>query len=313
MSPSDAPPRRALLLLNPNARRGSEGISPVIDRLRAGGIDLREETMNSPEETSRLLTEAKGAVDCAIVGGGDGTIRAAAKGILKSGLPMGILPMGTANDLARTLHIPDNLEAAADVIVAGHRRQIDVGSVNDEPFFNVSSIGLSVDLARELSGDLKKRWGRFGYAIAALRALAKARRFSAFITEEEVSRRTRTMQIAIGNGRFYGGGNVVAADAAIDDGHLDLYSLEMRTVWRLAFLIPTFRAGLHGAWREVSTARGTMFEIRTSRPMPVNADGDIVTETPALFQVRPKAVTVFAPQPSAGGPLSGLFLSGPGR
>ena len=78
--------------------------------------------------------------------------------------------MGTANDLARTLGIPDDLEAAADVILAGHRRRIDLGTVNGQPFFNVASIGLSAELAQPFGG-MKRRWGRPGYALAALRAL----------------------------------------------------------------------------------------------------------------------------------------------
>jgi YegS/Rv2252/BmrU family lipid kinase len=294
---TDERPRRALLLLNPGARRGGEGIDAVLDRLRAGGLVLDERPMDTPEAVERLLHEAAATADCAIVGGGDGTLRLAAAGIEATGLPLGILPMGTANDLARTLGIPDDLEAAADVILAGRRRTIDLGTVNGLPFFNVASIGLATELARELSSDLKKRWGRLGYAIAAMRALAKARRFTAWITENDQTIRTRTMQIAVGNGRFYGGGNVVAEHAAIDDGHLDLYSLELRTVWRLALMLWSFRSGAHGAWSEVTTLRGTEFEIRTARPLPINADGEIVGETPAVFKVHPGALTVFVPPP----------------
>jgi diacylglycerol kinase (ATP) len=128
-----------------------------------------------------------------------------------------------------------------------------------------------------------------------VRALARARRFTAWVSENGTSLRTRTMQIAVGNGRFYGGGTIVAAHAAIDDGHLDLYSLEMRTVWKLALMLGSFRSGEHGAWSEVTTLRGTEFEIRTSRPRPVNADGEIITETPAVFRVHPGAVEVLAP------------------
>ena len=131
--------------------------------------------------------------------------------------------------------------------------------------------------------------------MAALRALAQARRFSAWISEDGDVMRTRTLQIAVGNGRFYGGGTVVAADAAIDDGHLDLYSLELRTVWRLALMLAAFRSGEHGAWSEVRTPRGTEFEIRTSSPRPVNADGELMADTPAVFKVMPKALEVFAP------------------
>jgi diacylglycerol kinase (ATP) len=296
---TDARPRRAVLLLNPGARRGAEGIEAVLDRLRAGGVALDEQPMTSPEEATRGLAAAAATADCAIVGGGDGSLRMAAAGIEASCLPLGILPLGTANDLARTLGIPPDPEAAAEVILAGHRRTIDLGTVNGEPFFNVASIGLATELARELSGDLKRRWGRLGYAIAATRALAKARRFTAWITESDQTIRTRTLQIAVGNGRFYGGGSVVAEHAAIDDGHLDLYSLELRNLWRLALMLLDFRSGQHGAWSEVTTLRGTEFEIRTARPHPVNADGEIVTETPARFLVHPQAISVFAPPPAA--------------
>jgi len=265
------------------------------DRLTAAGVALTVEKLGSEEELARCLAAHDGKVDVAIVCGGDGSLCRAAGGLIATRTTLGILPMGTANDLARTLGIPDDLGQAADVIVAGHRRRIDVGSVNGYPFFNVASIGLSVDLARSLDGGLKRRWGRLGYAIAAMRALTRARRFSAWITEADQTWRTSTMQIAVGNGRFYGGGTVVAAHAAIDDGHLDLYSLEFHTVWQLAMMLRSFRSGEHGAWSEVTTARGTEFEIRTRRPLAVNADGELIAETPAVFKVHPEAVTVFAP------------------
>jgi YegS/Rv2252/BmrU family lipid kinase len=297
--PQAAPPERALLLVNPHSRRGDQGVDAVIARLEAGGIRVIKDTFSAPEEVESDILRRAGEVDCAIVCGGDGTLCLAAPGLVSTGLPLGIMPMGTANDLARTLGVPESLDAAADVILAGWRRRIDLGTVNGRPFFNVASIGLSADLAATLSADLKRRWGRAGYAFAAIRVLARARRFSAWISENGATTRTRTMQIAVGNGRFYGGGTVVEETATIDDGHLDLYSLEMRNVWKLALMLRTFRAGMHGAWTDVRTARGTEFEIRTRESRRVNADGELITETPASFRCHPEAVTVFVPEPPA--------------
>jgi YegS/Rv2252/BmrU family lipid kinase len=296
--PGAAPPlpRRALLLINPNARRGAEGIDDIIARLEAGGLKVQKDTFSEPAEVEADILRRAREVDCVIVCGGDGTLCLAAPGLVRTGLPLGIMPMGTANDLARTLGVPVRLEDAADVILAGHRRRIDLGTVNGQPFFNVASIGLSVDLAMSLTPGLKRRWGRLGYALAALKVLTRARRFAALITENGVTTRTRTLQIAVGNGRFYGGGTIVEANARIDDGRLDLYSLEMRNVWRLAGMLRTFRSGEHGAWTDVRTASGTEFEIRTRRPRWVNADGELIAETPAAFKVLPGAITVFAPQ-----------------
>ena len=290
-------PRRALLMVNPGARRGAEGIAAAQERLTAAGIAVLAETFTGPDEIVADILRRAGEADAVVVCGGDGTLMRALPAILECGLPLGVLPLGTANDLARTLGIPDDLEAAADVIVAGAMRRIDIGSVNGHPFFNVASIGLSVDLARSLTPEVKRRWGRLGYAMTAMRVLARARRFSALISEGGETTRVRSLQIAVGNGRHYGGGNVVEETAAIDDGHLDLYSLEMRDVWRLALGLRSFRSGMHGAWTDVRTARGVEFEIVTRSPREVNADGEIVTRTPAQFRVHPDAVRVFAPEP----------------
>jgi YegS/Rv2252/BmrU family lipid kinase len=288
-----------LLVINPGARRVGEEIDHVLDRLWEGDIEVDEDRIEDANDPRSGLVARAGEADLVIVAGGDGSLCRAAPALIDSGLPLGILPMGTANDLARTLGIPADLEQASDIIVAGHTHRIDCGSVNGHPFFNVASIGLSVELARQLSPELKRRWGQLGNALAAFRTLAQARRFSATIREGDEVTRTRTLQIAVGNGRFYGGGTVVASHAAIDDGHLDLYSLEFRNIWRLALMAKSFRTGAHGAWSEVHTARGTEFEIRTRRPRPVNADGELIAETPALFKVHPGAVEVFCPPAAA--------------
>ena len=287
--------RRALMLVNPNARRGTAALDPVLDQLRAGGVDAVIERFSSPDEVSADIARRRHEADLVIVCGGDGTINAAARGVLETGLPMGIMPMGTANDLARTLGIPDDLIKAADVILAGHLSRVDLGEVNGHPFFNVASLGLSVDLARGLTPEAKRRWGKLGYGLAALKVLLKAKPFRAEIISDGTGVSVKTLQIAVGNGVHYGGGTVIHADATIEDGHLDLYSLELKNVWKFGLMLGAFRRGEHGVWDEVRTAKSTEFDIRTREPMPINTDGDIVTQTPAHFIIRPSAVSVFSP------------------
>jgi diacylglycerol kinase (ATP) len=287
-------PHRALLLYNPSARRGDRALDAA-KTLKAAGIEVRLVECRDPQLASAQIACHASDVDRIVLAGGDGTLSNAAAGIIKAGLPLGILPLGTANDLARTLQIPNNLEAAAGLIVAGKTRRIDVGEVNGHLFFNVASIGLSADLAACLSPELKRRWGKLGYALAAAKVLVAGRRFHAHIIGSAGDVRVNTMQVAVGNGRHYGGGSIIHEDAMIDDGLLDLYSLESRRVWGLLLKLRAFRRGQHGTWQEVRTAKQPEFVIHTRRPRAVNADGELVTQTPAHFRVRPQAVDVFAP------------------
>jgi diacylglycerol kinase (ATP) len=295
--------RRALLVVNARSRDGRDGVEAAASLLRSGGIDLLQEDCRDPDELSATIRRLAGSVDLVVLGGGDGTMNSAAPALMETGLPLGILPLGTANDLARTLGIPSHLDGAAQVIVDGHAKRIDLGEVNGRLFFNVASIGLSVEVTRELTRETKRRWGRLGYAVATFRALWRMRPFSAEISHGGRVHRVRAIQIAVGNGRHYGGGMTVEADAEIDDGCLNLYSIEFEQLWQLALIYPAFRAGRHGLWREVRTATCEHVEIRTRRPRPVNTDGELTTHTPAQFRVLRHAVAVLAPvQASASRP-----------
>lgn len=285
--------RRALLIVNGNSRSGAETLEAAASGLRRRGIEAIHRETQDRESVSPLVAAHSGAVDMVVVAGGDGTLNAALRGVLEIKAPIGVLPVGTANDFARTLGLPAGLDEALDLIGEGVTRRVDVGVVNDQPFVNVASMGLSVELARELTGDLKKRFGKLGYAIAAGRTLSRAKPFRARIVTGSRDVRALTLQIAVGNGKFYGGGNQVEEQAVIDDGLLDLYSLEFARAWRLVLMLKAMRFGQHRAYDEIRTMRGADFEVRTHRPRSVNADGEIVTKTPAKFSVLPGALEVF--------------------
>ena len=296
MSGSDrSRPRRALLVINENSRQGQDGGDAAVEVLERGGLHLTREACSGPESLADTIRRAAKAVDLVVLGGGDGTLSSAAPALIETGLPLGILPLGTANDLARTLGIPLDPAGAAQVIVDGKLRRIDLGEVNGTPFFNVASMGLSVGMTRELTHDVKQRWGTLGYAVATARALWHMRPFSAVIRVGDEVHKVRTLQISVGNGRYYGGGMAVEEGAKIDDGRLDLYSMEFDHLWKLALVYPAFRKGRHGMWKEVRTMRCSEVEIRTGRPRKINTDGEITTETPAQLRILPKAVSVFVP------------------
>ena len=237
----------------------------------------------------------RGAVDLVVVGGGDGTINAAARGVIDTGLPLGVLPLGTANDLARTLGLPMALDGAVAVIAAGRTRRIDLGEVNGHPYFNVASLGFGVDLTHALTADAKRRWGPLGYAVAGFRVLRRLRPFHVDIEIGGERHASRTVHLAVGNGRHYGGGMTVSHDASIDDGRLDVYSLEFASAWRLLMALPALRSGRTRDWTDIRTLAGQEIRVTTHRERSVNADGEIVTRTPATFRVLHEAIAVFAP------------------
>ena len=281
------------MLANPKSRSGGDP-ETVATLLRQAGLDPLCPSLDGTG-TAELIRAHAAAVDRVVLAGGDGTVNAAAPALLETGLPFAIIPLGTGNDLARTLGVPEDPAEAAKVAAEGRVRAIDVGLANDVPFFNVASIGFGVDLTRALTRDAKRRWGKLGYAAAALRVLARMRPFSAAIRCGDEVVRSRTIHVAVGNGRHYGGGMTVSERSRIDDGTLDVFSLEVGSVWGLLRLLPALRRGDHGRWHEVRTGEAQEIEIRTRRRRSVNTDGEITTRTPVLIRVLRGAARVYVP------------------
>lgn len=291
------PAARVLLIVNGNASRSFGALDDCVEVLRTeGGMEVRVEHSQSADHVRALVEAHASDLDMVVMAGGDGTMNAAVDAVHAAGVAFGVLPLGTANDLARTLSIPLDPVEAARVIATGRRHRIDLGRVNGKLFFNVASIGAAAQLSKSLDGPLKRRWGVLSYPIRVREVLDETQAFTARIEDDEgTATEVSSIQVAVGNGRCYGGGMRVATDAAIDDGRLDLYSLEPQSLWRLVLTAPLIRAGWHDQLDGSVKMSGRRFTITTDPVLEVSTDGEVTTRTPAVFEVLPEALEVRVP------------------
>jgi len=289
---------KALLIINPKSRMGAEAdITEGIQLLETAGFELIKAESKSAKDTSTLIDQHHNDIEMVIIGGGDGSINSAADAIYRHQLTLAILPLGTANDLARTLGLPKDLLEVFQVIAANKHRKINLGSFNGHYFFNAANIGLGTGVTRQLTPDIKKRWGVFSYLYAAFMAFKSNRPFRATIAVDDKQYCVKSIQLAIGNGRFYGGGNIIHEDATIEDGVLKLYSLPPQPMWELLMTAPWLRAGKQRQLKHTLTATGRRIEIRTHSHREIYADGELAGKTPVVFEVIPQAINVVCAEP----------------
>lgn len=284
---------RTLLLMNPKARSGTERHKELVDRLRTEGHELLDRSGETPDRFGTLIEENQARVDRVVIGGGDGSMHAALPALIKTGIPLGILPLGTANNFARNLGIPTAPEEAAGVIIAGSTRMIDIATVNGVPFANVAGIGLSTEINRRVPAQSKKKWGAIAYGISGYKIFRSFKPFWAEIRCDGKSFCIRSLQLTLCNGRFYGAGLTVSEDATLVDGMLDVHSMEVKGLAGMLKILPSLKTG-QAQGPEIFQFRGREIEIRTRRKMSVDTDGEVTTHTPAIFRVLKKAVTVIA-------------------
>ena len=289
----------ALIILNSNSRSGADtDINEGVALLENSGINVIQKTSSSAKQTARYIQDYSQQVQLVILGGGDGTISSAAGALYKYQVPFAILPLGTANDLAQSLDIPNNVDEAFQIIVDNYKSRINLGVINGHYFLNAAHIGLGVKVTSELTPEVKKKWGVFSYLKAAFSAFKKNRPFHVTIKVNGAEHRLHSIQLAVGNGRYYGGGNVIDENSKIDDGALCLYSLAPSTLWELLRNAPFLRYGKHNHMPKTFTISGTRIEIVTRRPKDIIADGELISKTPAKFEVIPQALEVIRPAPT---------------
>lgn len=286
---------RALLVANRKALSGAADLGEGLVKLHEAGIHVTERPVHDPLDIPVILRQDGGEADLIILAGGDGTMNLAAEALLELNKPLGMIPIGTANDLARTLEIPLSLPEACAVIAAGRTRQIDLGRANGKHFFNVASVGLSAEVTRHHQGRRKRLLRVLSYPLSVWDAYHTIRPFRVRIRCDGQEARVRTIQVSVGNGRHYGGGMTMIEDAAIDDGQLDVYCIKPLSFWALLALFPALRWGRLRNRAPILVWRGCEVAVRTRRRLPVNTDGELTTYTPVEFTIAPKALTVFVP------------------
>ena len=289
------------LVVNGGSRKGQEAGQLARERLAAaGGGDVR---LYAAPDGSRLLATLDEALasgpSMLVVGGGDGSVGAAAGRVAGSDTQLGVLPLGTANDFARTLEIPADLDGAVRAIVDGRVVDIDLGRAGEHPYLNVASLGLSVATTARLTARMKKRLGPVAYPVAAARAYRSHQPFSVRIEFPDGDHPTLevadVLQVAVGNGRHYGGGYTVAPGAGIDDGTLDVYCIQKGRLRDHVSIARLFKTGDFVEHEKVHHAVTQAVHVVTDPPQPVNLDGEVLATTPLTFRLERNAVHVVVP------------------
>jgi len=287
-------------------RGGGSSHEGAAERLRtlfqARGIDpdVAEVAPDDLEALCREAAEARNS-DLVVVAGGDGTIGTAAAALADTGLPLGIVPLGTLNHFARDAGIPLDPDLAVEVIAAGHRREVDLGEVNGRIFVNNSAVGLYPEMVRfreetQLRTGRSKRAAMLG---ASLRALRSFRRKRLWISAPGLETPLRTPLLFVGNNRYQVNLLALGRREALDEGELCLYAIRARNRGHLIW------AGIRGLFgkldqqRDFLTAYVPELEISANRAaLTLALDGETLTlPTPLRYRIRPRALTLIVPQP----------------
>jgi YegS/Rv2252/BmrU family lipid kinase len=284
------------LLVNPHSAGGKTlKLLPRVEAaLDARRIVFRVQKTRGLEHGIGQALLAVEAGEVPVVMGGDGLVGAIGGALAGAETPLGIVPGGRGNDLARVLGIPDDPEGAVETIAAGVARQIDVGEANGKRFLGIASIGFDSE-ANRIANETRFLRGNLVYAYGALRALLgwKPVRFTIRVDEERV--RFTGYSVSAANNRAYGGGMFIAPDADLSDGEFDIVTIG--EVGRLRFLgnLPKVFKGTHVDEDEVRVFRAPHLELSASRPLEVYADGEHLTDLPVSLRLLPRALSVLAP------------------
>jgi YegS/Rv2252/BmrU family lipid kinase len=288
------------LLVNPSSAGGRAlKLLPRVEQvLDARRVVFRVQRTRGLEHGVEQALRAVEAEEVPVVLSGDGLLGAIGGAMAGAETPLGIVPCGRGNDLARVLGIPDEPEDAIETVLTGNSRRIDVGEANGKRFLGIVSVGFDSECNR-LANEVRFLRSNLVYLYSLLRTLGgwKPARFTIRVDDERM--RISGYSVSVANNSTFGGGMRIAPAAKLDDGEFDIVSVG--EVGKLRFLsnLPKVFKGTHVETDEVRVFRAPHLELSASRPFPVYADGEHLTDLPADLCVIPSALRVLVPPAAA--------------
>ena len=290
---------RAPILWNPNAgvkagvrigRTTREELHTLLERHGLRGPLY--ETRSREDAIERVGRFAEAGAELIIGAGGDGTISTIATRLIGTDVAVGILPLGSLMNVARSLGIPRDPVAAAAIIRDAGVTRIDAGRIGERVFFEVASIGLSAALMREAQ---RASRGRYGALVDAMRVLARYRSAWFELDLDDRRERVRGLVVSVANAPYTGFNMTLAPNARIDDGLLDVVVFEGYARSEFVRHALAILAGRRAASPRLSTYRARSVTVTTDRPLPCRADAADCGTTPVTIEVIPHAARFVVP------------------
>ncbi|MBS1725791.1 MAG: hypothetical protein JST51_03665 [Armatimonadetes bacterium] len=286
--------RRIAVILNAKARSGQKLFDRVSELVgdEAEFIVLSRRPQDQHEAIERAKREG---IENVWIGGGDGSVRAAASALAGTSVVLSILPLGTGNALAHELEIPMEIEAAIHFHLYEARiRYIDVGTFNDEVFVNVATLGLTSRIMEQVQASDKGTFGRLVYLPAVARAYSATRPFQIRVETNEGTFDGNAMQFVAASTRLHAGPFPVSRDAEIDDGRLSIYVVEATTQKNLMRYGAALLLGQQTRLPEVWNVETELAKVTLQRTRRFVVDGDAFKAKTVTIGVRNVALAVTA-------------------
>ena len=273
--------KRWFFIINVTAGRGKTGkkISKLVTSLNEHKLDFEIELTKAPEHAIQLAQDAikKGFRNIISVGG-DGTLNEVVNGVMRSGkaeeVNVGIVPEGGGNDFATGFNLSSKIDKAVEILQKFNTRKIDVGKIEDRYFINALGIGFDARAA-QISNKIKHLNGLPRYLLAVIKALVALKPFEAEVKLDNYTYHSPFLLIAIGNGKYTGGGFLLTPEAIINDGFLDVCFIGKISRRRVLSLLPSAIKGKHLKEPEVDLKQSRTIEVITKTPLPFYTDGEL--------------------------------------
>jgi YegS/Rv2252/BmrU family lipid kinase len=272
---------RVGIIINPISGTGGRGDTPqrrvrlAHDLARRHGVDAQVLVSERPGHCRELAHQVLATgVTNVVAWGGDGTLNEVGSVLAFGPATLGVIPSGSGNGLARELGVPLTPEAAFEVAISGRERIIDCGELDGHLFFNIAGIGLDARVAHQFAASGLVRRGFRRYIEITLRELRRYDPDEHSVTAGGQTVRSRALMIAIANSRQYGNGALIAPQALLDDGQLDVVVIDNRPVWRAFLQIPRIFLGQVARVPGVTMLKGEAVEVTSARPAIFHVDGE---------------------------------------
>ena len=285
------------IIVNPIAGSlvNRDGLLKQLRRLKPGKLRLTQR----PGEAETYARDAiRAGCDYVIAAGGDGTLNEVINGIAAPhhvpGVCVGIVPLGTANDFARSIGLPASVEDNIDILRAKQTDPIDLVRVTSDRtryFVNVSAGGFSGLVDEKLTPEIKSTWGPLAYLRSAAAALPELHAYQTSIVFDDVERlMIELYNVVVANGQFVAGGLPIARQADLRDGLLDVVLVPKRPPAKMVLLAAEMLLGNHLSSNAVIFRRAKKISVRSQPGMRFNVDGELVGNEPAIFQIVPRGL-----------------------